>query len=138
MRRAVSRAVDRTPLVQTTYASHAVASPLPVHPDSPLYDQGAAGRLSYAPEELAGHLAELGLEGAALTLLVNSENEAKASAADLIAYQLESAGLASRWSGSPSRTSPPPWPPGPSTCTWGRRCSPPTSTWPPCCPPRAA
>ena len=94
VRRAIARAVDRTPLVQTTYASHAVASPLPVHPDSPLYDQGAADRLSYAPEELAGHLAELGLEGATLTLLVNSENEAKASAADLIAYQLESAGLA--------------------------------------------
>ena len=94
VRRAIARAVDRTPLVQTTYASHAVASPLPVHPDSPLYDQGAADRLSYAPEELAGHLAELGLEGVTLTLLVNSENEAKASAADLIAYQLESAGLA--------------------------------------------
>ena len=93
VRRAISQAVDRTPLVQITYASHAVASPLPVHPDSPLYDQGVADRLSYDPEVLAGHLSELGLEGAALTLLVNSENDAKSSAADLIAYQLESAGL---------------------------------------------
>ena len=94
VRRAISRAVDRTPLVQTTYASHAVASPLPVHPDSPLYSQAAADRLSYAPEELAGRLAELELEGEVLTLLVNSENAAKLSAAELIAYQLESAGLA--------------------------------------------
>ena len=94
VRRAISRAVDRTPLVQTTYANHAVASPLPVHPDSPLYSQAAADRLSYAPEELAGRLAELGLEGEVLTLLVNSENSAKLSAAALIAYQLESAGLA--------------------------------------------
>ena len=93
VRQAISRAVDRTPLVQTTYASHAAASPLPVHPDSPLYNQAAADRLSYAPEELAGHLEQFGLEEVSLTLLVNSENDAKVSAAGLIAYQLESAGL---------------------------------------------
>ncbi len=93
VRHALARAVDRLPLVQTVYASHAVPSSLPVHPDSPLYSQAAADQLDYAPEELAGQLADLGLEGQTLTLLVNRENEAKTSAAQLIAYQLESTGL---------------------------------------------
>lgn len=92
-RLALARAVDRTPIVETDYAGHAVPSALPVHPDSPLYDEARAAALSYAPEDLAGRLKELHLEGEELTLLVNSENAAKTSAARLIAYQLESAGV---------------------------------------------
>ena len=52
-----------------------------------------AGRLGYDPDVLAEQLDSLGLAGQELRLLVNSENEAKASAAQLIAYQLDSAGL---------------------------------------------
>ncbi len=92
-RLALARAVDRTPIVETNYAGHAVPSALPVHPDSPLYDEARAAALSYAPEDLAGRLKELRLAGKELTLLVNSENTAKTSAARLIAYQLESAGV---------------------------------------------
>lgn len=93
VRLAISAAIDRQAIVQTTYASHAAASVLPVHPDSLLFAQDIADGLGYAPDKLAGQLEELGLEGRELRLLVNSENEAKVSAAQLIAYQLNSAGL---------------------------------------------
>lgn len=93
VRRAISLAVDRSAIAQTTYASHAVPSALPVHPDSSLFDQEIAARLDYNPDELARQLEKLNLSGREVTLLVNSENDAKLSAANLIAYQLESIGL---------------------------------------------
>ena len=93
-RLALSRAVDRDGIAQTPYANHAVASPLPVHPDSPLFDPDAAGQLSYQPDALASQLDQLGLSGQTLTLLVNSENDSKVAAAQLIVYRLGAAGLA--------------------------------------------
>ena len=93
VRLAISAAIDRQAIAQATYASHAVPSSLPVHPNSTLFSQEIASRLDYAPDTLAGQLEELGLGGRELRLLVNSENEAKVSAAQLIAYQLGSAGL---------------------------------------------
>lgn len=93
VRAALARGVDREAVARDAYANHAVPSPLPVHPDSPLFSQEAAGRLGYAPEELAAQLDRLRLGGQKLRLVVNTENIAKAAAARLIAYQLESAGL---------------------------------------------
>jgi len=92
-RLALARAVDRESIARTVYAGHAVPAALPVHPDSPLYDETRAAALSYAPEELAARVKELRLNREELILLVNSENAAKTSAAQLIAYQLESAGV---------------------------------------------
>lgn len=92
-RLALARAVDRESIARTVYAGHAVPAALPVHPDSPLYDEARAAALSYAPEELAARVKELRLNRDELILLVNSENAAKTSAAQLIAYQLESAGV---------------------------------------------
>ena len=71
-RLALSRAVDRDGIAQTPYANHAVAS----------------------PDALASQLDQLGLSGQTLTLLVNSENDSKVAAAQLIVYQLGAAGLA--------------------------------------------
>ena len=93
VRRCLARAVDREAVASTAYASHAVPAALPVHPGSPLYDQEAAQRLAYDPEALASRLDSLRLDGQTLRLLVNTENIARASAARLIAYQLEAAGL---------------------------------------------
>ena len=93
VRRALARGVDREAVAGTVYANHAAPSALPVHPDSPLYDPAAAQRLGYAPEELAGQREALRLDSQSLRLLVNTENTAKSSAARLIAYQLEAAGL---------------------------------------------
>lgn len=93
VRRCLARAVDRTAVVSTAYANHAVPAALPVHPNSPLYDPGTEERWAYAPEELASRLDSLRLGGQTLRLLVNTENIARTAAARLIAYQLEAAGL---------------------------------------------
>ena len=91
-RRAVSLAVDRDAVATTIYANHAISTLLPVHPASPLYRPGGQP-LTYDPETLAAQVEELRLKGSHLVFLVNSENVAKASTAQLIAYQLEAAGF---------------------------------------------
>ena len=93
VRTALARGVDREAVARESYANHAIPSALPVHPRSSLYQEEAAGRLDYAPEELAGQLEGLRLGEQTLRLVVNTENIAKAAAARLIAYQLEAAGL---------------------------------------------
>ena len=92
VRRAISLAVDRDAVATTVYANHAISTLLPVHPASPLYQPGEEP-LTYDPEGLAAQMESLRLQGAELVLLVNSENVAKTSAAQLIAYQLEAAGF---------------------------------------------
>ena len=89
VRQAIARAVDRETVADAVFARHAVPAALPIHPDSPWYDQELAGELSYDPAVLSG----LGLEGRPITLVVNIENTAKSAAANHVAQQLESAGL---------------------------------------------
>ncbi len=92
-RLALARAVDRESVASVDYADHAVPTALPVHPSSPLYDETRAAALAYTPDGLAERLKELRLAGRELIVLVNSENAAKVSAAQRLAYQLESAGM---------------------------------------------
>ena len=93
VRRALALAIDRESIAQVDFARHAVPAPRPVHPNSPLYDKSLAAELAYDPEELMAQLTALNLEGRSLTLLVNSENTARAAAAERIAGQLRSTGL---------------------------------------------
>lgn len=93
VRQAIARAVDREAVVTVSYAGHATAAALPVHPHSPLYSEWQASQAYYAPQELAELLSTLKLPSQPLTLLVNSENNAKVSAAQSIAEQLQAAGL---------------------------------------------
>ena len=89
VRQAISQAIDREYVADTVLARHAVPSALPVHPDSPWYDQALAEEAGYDPSVLT----QLGLEGRPLTLAVNIENTAKSAAATYIAQQLQRAGL---------------------------------------------
>ena len=91
-RRAASLAVDRDNIATTIYANHAISTLLPVHPASGLY-QPVEEPLTYNPEELAAWMETLRLQGSGLVFVVNSENVAKTSAAQLIAYQLRAAGF---------------------------------------------
>ena len=93
VRQALALAIDRESIAQVDFARHAVPAALPIHPDSALYHQPAASELAYAPEELMIRLTDLGLTGRSLTLVVNSENTARVSAAERIAEQLRSTGL---------------------------------------------
>ncbi len=92
-RRAAWLAVDRDAVATTVYSNHAISTLLPVHPAGGLYRPGPDS-LTYDPEGLAAKMEELRLQGSELVFLVNSENVAKTSAAQLIAYQLEAAGFA--------------------------------------------
>ncbi len=93
VRQALCRAVDRKALVNIVYANHASPAALPVHPASALYDTAVARHLDYAPQQLLNLLANTNTASRELVLLVNSENSAKLSAAQLITYQLEAAGI---------------------------------------------
>lgn len=93
VRRALARAVDRGSIVQVDYARHAVSAALPVHPASDLYDDGASQVLSYAPDQSVTELENLRVLGRSLDLVVNSENNAKTTAAQHIADQLKAAGM---------------------------------------------
>lgn len=92
-RRALSLAIDRDSIAQTDYARHAVAAALPVHPNSPLYNEELAQSVSYNPEQLVAQLESLDVPRRDLVLLVNNENTAKLSAAQRIVYQLDAAGV---------------------------------------------
>ena len=89
VRRAIAQAVDRQDVVDSIFARHGTASALPIHPDSPWYNDAVAGELAYDPAVLA----DQGLEGRPLTLVVNIENTAKSAVANYVEQQLESAGL---------------------------------------------
>lgn len=93
VRQALAHAIDRASIAQVDFAQHAVPSALPIHPNSPLYDTALAEELAYDPEQLVTQLNQLHLIGRTLTLLVNSENTAKVSAAQRIADQLNAAGM---------------------------------------------
>ena len=98
IRQAITRAIDRTPVVQVDFARHAVAAALPVHPASALYNAAQAQTRSYDPEQAAANLEALRAAGRTVTLVANSENTAKAAAAQRIAAQLEAVGLSVRLS----------------------------------------
>ena len=89
VRRAIAQAVDRQDVVDSIFARHGTASALPINPDSPWYNDAVAGELAYDPAVLA----DQGLEGRPLTLVVNIENTAKSAVANYVEQQLESAGL---------------------------------------------
>lgn len=93
-RRALGRGLDRDTIASIPFAGHAVPAVLPVHPDSPLYDAELAEQWGYSPATLAETLQATGVPSSPLRLIVNSENSAKTSAADYVAYQLQAAGLA--------------------------------------------
>ena len=91
-RGALSSALDRDGLVSAAFSGHALATTIPIHPASPLYNESLARQLSsnHSAREL---LEQAGLAGRTVTLLVSSENTAMVTAAQLIARQLEKAGM---------------------------------------------
>ena len=93
LRQALAKAVDRDTVTRTVFSGHAVPASLPIHPDSPGWDRALASVWDYDPQPLVAAVSELKESRRTLTFLVNSENSAKVSTAEFIAYQLESVGL---------------------------------------------
>lgn len=93
VRQALSMGIDRESIATIPYARHAVASSLPIHPASPLFNVTLAEQTDYDPDALVEALNALPQQQRPLKLVVNSENNAKASTAEYIAYQLGAAGI---------------------------------------------
>ena len=93
VRKALSLGIDRESIATIPYARHAIASSLPVHPASALFNATLAEQADYDPESLVEALGALPQQQTPLKLIVNSENNAKVSSAEYVAYQLETAGL---------------------------------------------
>lgn len=88
----LSQGIDRSTLVEAFLSGHGAAAQFPVSPVSPLYPQELEH--AYARTELTAALKEGGYTGGrTLTLLVNSENSFKISAAQEIARSLTSVGV---------------------------------------------
>lgn len=105
VRQALLYGFDRSAVVSSLLSRHAQAATLPIHPDSPLYDQDLAGELEFSYQTMEQRLEEAGWvlsdavrvrgrEQLTLTFLVNSENTAKRSIAEHLSAGLERAGVA--------------------------------------------
>lgn len=105
LRRLISRAVDRSDLVNRALSGRASVAILPVPPTSPDYDRTLADSEGYDPIAVADGLEELGYKlgedgtrrkgktALALTLVVNSDNAGKGEMAQIIAQELERMGI---------------------------------------------
>lgn len=87
-RQGAAAALDRDALVASAYAGHATAALLPLHPSTALYQQ-----ITPPDPDTQALISSAGLAGRSVTLIVNNENICKVAAAQLIARQLEAAGL---------------------------------------------
>ena len=91
-RRLLSQGIDRSYLVSAFLSGHGVPAQFPVSPRSPLYP--AELEQPYSPSEFTAALDGSGFSaGRTLTLLVNSENSFKVSAAQQIAETFSDFGI---------------------------------------------
>lgn len=105
LRQALDRGLDRTTVAVALYARHAQASALPVPAVSPLYHEERAQARSYDPQAMAQLLEGAGYikndqgmwakggKPLTLTLVVNTDNTARLSAAEYLAEALQEAGV---------------------------------------------
>lgn len=95
LRRAVSLGIDRAGCVSSFLMGHGVAAQFPVNPASPLYPDRQEA--AYSPDDFNTAVTAAGYGSTAspvsVTLLVNSENAHKQSAASKIAAALSSSAL---------------------------------------------
>lgn len=100
LRQAVALAVDQEKIAQQVLAGHAVATPLPVHPNAPGYDTTLAKQWRRDPERALSLLTENGWianeegkltkqrETLTLRLIVNQDNAFKTAVAEEVAAAL--------------------------------------------------
>ena len=93
VRSALTYAINREYLVDTYYRSFAMAANLPVSPLSPYYDEALAERYAYDPERFARVIAEEGMVGKEVTLVVAMEDPIRVRVTRKIAEMLEESGL---------------------------------------------
>lgn len=93
VRAALTHGINRDSLVENYYRGFAVSAQLPASPRSPMYSASLANRYGFDLEKLTQAVTEAGLEGAKLTLLVNSDDGVRLRVARSIAQMLSQTGL---------------------------------------------
>ena len=93
VRAALTYAIDRDYLVETYYRGHARSACLPASPQSPYDNTALANRYRYDPDRFSAAVAAAGMQGATVTMLVNSGDSLRLHAAKEIGKMLEAGGL---------------------------------------------
>lgn len=93
IRAAITYAIDRETLVEEYYRGFARSASLPASPQSPYYSQSLASRYAYDPEKFAEFIANKGLQGKTVKLLVTTDDSVRRRVAKAIATMLEEGGL---------------------------------------------
>ena len=93
VRAALTYAIDRDYLVEAYYRGHARSACLPASPQSPYYNTALANRYRYDPDRFSAAVAAAGMQGATVTMLVNSGDSLRLHAAKEIGKMLEAGGL---------------------------------------------
>ncbi len=93
VRQALTHAIDRDALVESYYRGFALATTLPVSPNSPLYNKALAGKYGYEAGALAAAIEEAELTTTSVKLLVNKADSRRVRVANAIAYMLADCGL---------------------------------------------
>ena len=93
LRTAVTYAIDRDMLAENYYRSFAQGASLPASPQFPYYNQNLAVKYSFSSEKFAAAVEQSGMQGAEVTLLVNSADSLRVRVAREIAQMLTAGGL---------------------------------------------
>ena len=93
VRAALTFAIDRVLLADTYYREFAMAAQLPASPASPYYNDALAERYGYDPERFARVIAEEGMVGKEITLVVTLDDTLRLRVTKKIAEMLEAGGL---------------------------------------------
>jgi len=93
VRSALTYAIDRDTLAADYYRGFARGACLPASPQFPHYSQSLANRYSYNPEKFKQVIADAGLTGSTVKLLVNKDDSLRVRVARAIGDMLEEAGL---------------------------------------------
>lgn len=93
VRQALLRSIDRDSIVEKHYRGFAKATTLPISPSSPFYSQTLASRITYDPTALSTAVADAGLTGSTVILLVNGGDTVRLQVARTVAQTLTDAGL---------------------------------------------
>lgn len=93
IRQALLRSINRELIVEEFYNGFARPTTLPVSPASPYYSQALANRIVYDPDALKNAVAQEGMTGAPVVLLVNGGDTIRLRTARNIVSLLTEAGL---------------------------------------------
>ena len=105
LRRALDRAWDRNTVSSALYARHAQAATLPIHPAHPDHDPSMAQQRDHSPQLFSQLLTEAGFtqgedglwyqgrQALSLTMVVNTDNTFRVTAAEYLAGELTRAGV---------------------------------------------